>query len=94
MELYLLRPKEPYGHGRKFGNAVDNDPWELWFTKAFGFVVRAETELEARCIADNNAGDENSSAGRHPWLNDADSVCLELTADGPAGEIMRDFADS
>ena len=42
MKLWLLRPREdlPY----------DKDPWEPWYDKAFGFVVRAETEERARAI--------------------------------------------
>jgi len=51
MKLYFLYPVE---------NLPDNDnPWEPWFDKAFGFVVRAKNKDEARKFANEEAGDEN-----------------------------------
>ena len=46
MKLWILRPIEgsPY--------------WEPWYDKAFGFVVRAKDEKEARMIAYRDQGDE------------------------------------
>lgn len=58
MNLYLLRPRDEH-HG----------PWEPWFDKVFGFVVRADTEAEARAVADTHGGDENDEG--HPWLDAA-----------------------
>lgn len=56
----------------------------LWDV-ADGFVVRAETEREARALAADNHGDE----GREIWFGRA--TCEELTTDGPRGVILRDF---
>ena len=36
MRLWLLRPQE--------GLIEGDNPWDPWYDKAFGFVVRAETE--------------------------------------------------
>jgi hypothetical protein len=44
MKLWLLRPKEGRSH------------WEPWYDKAFGFVVRANSETEARKLASGDAG--------------------------------------
>ncbi len=83
MKLWIIKPVSirPY----------KNDPWKPWYDKAFGFVVRAETELNARLIADQEAGDENRG-DFHPWLHPQFSTCLELSPDGDEEEIIRDFA--
>jgi len=49
MKLWLLRPR-----------VLEDtfDPWEPWYDKAFGFVVRAETEKDARQMAQERAGIE------------------------------------
>jgi hypothetical protein len=87
MKLWILKP-----------NANDKllpNPWEPWYDKAFAFVIRANTESEARQIADKSAGDENSEiANLYPWLNSTYSTCLELKSDGESGMILRDFASA
>ena len=92
MKIFELRPVE---------NLKDGDnPWEPWYDKSFGFIVRAETEAEARKIANENAGYENrgeflsnkTSNTKTPWLDEKYSTCIELTGDGEAGVIMEDFA--
>lgn len=67
----------------------DDDPWYDFYDKVLGFVVRAETEEEARRFADKNAEDENFK--RTPWLDKRYSTCNELLSQGPAGVIMKDF---
>lgn len=77
--------------------------FKLWrddteYNEACGFVIRARTESEARSIATQNGGAE---LGRQPpiyendgpdvWTNPEKSHCVELTADGEAGVVMRDF---
>ncbi len=92
MKLWMLRPAD--------GLANDDNPWEPWFDKAFGFVVRAETEAEARAMAHGDAGDENrgeflgraTASTKQPWLDAKYSACVELTAEGPAEVVMQDFA--
>ena len=73
MKLWLLKPYED---------------WEPWFDKAFGFVIRAETEEAARAIASENAGDE----GGTPWLLSSHTSCVELLPEGESGLVLRDFA--
>ena len=77
MKLWELKPRRESG------------AWEPWYDKAFGFIVRAETETDARRIAAENHGDE----GKYAWLEAEQSTCSELTAEGTAAEvILRDFA--
>ena len=83
MRLWLLRP---------INLDIEDDPWEPWYDKAFGFVVRAETEEKARhLIADDEIftyGDEGALA----WLDPKLSSCVELLSDGEEEIIIRDFA--
>ncbi len=79
MKLWILRP---------FASRLD-DPWDPCYDKAFGFVVRAETEAEARELADTQAGDENDDG--QPWKDAKYSACDELLAEGDAEIVMRDF---
>lgn len=80
MKLWILRPINS-----------EAGPWSPWYDKAFGFVVRAESEAAARTLADPNGGDENRG-GRNVWLDQSLSTCVELTSDGAAGVVMQDFA--
>ena len=87
MKLWLLRPAGP-----------KTSPWEPWYDKAVGFVVRAATEDEARRLANENGGDEVGEVrnlvyrtGGDPWLDPALSSCVELASTGPSGLIIRDF---
>lgn len=82
MKLYLLRPRE---NGNK-----SLPPWETWYDKVYGFVVRAESEESAREIANKNGGDE--IAYGDVWIDPNLSICIELTTDGPEEMIIRDFA--
>ncbi len=94
MKLWLLRPAEKL--------PKDNNPWDPWYDKAFGFVVRAETEADARERAQENGGDEVGSF--FPFLPDANiipawtdsklSTCVELSAEGDVEIIIRDFASA
>ena len=52
-----------------------------------GYVVRAETEQEAREIASKPRGDEGPAA----WLDSRRSFCVPLEHDGEPGIILRDF---
>jgi len=90
MKLWLLRPNES-----------NHSPWEPWYDKAFGFVVRAETEERAREIANENGGNEIGKISNHvyrtggdPWLDPILSSCIELNADGDERMIIRDFASA
>lgn len=87
MKLWLLRP-------------VEDDPlWEPWYDKTFGFVIRAETESEARELAQRDAGDEigfvsfssEKMNGDPAWLSAEHSTCTELTANGVSSVMIQDF---
>lgn len=55
---------------------------------AVGFVVAAETELDARVLASERSGDE----GEEPWLDATKSTCEVIGATyKPRGVILRDF---
>jgi hypothetical protein len=90
MKLWLLRPNDSL--------ESNDNPWEPWYDKCFGFVIRAETEGEARHIASQNGGDENDTVyfgnqetvDLKAWLNQKYSTCLEITPDGKKGIIMSD----
>jgi hypothetical protein len=92
MKLWLLLPAKPL--------PVNDNPWEPWFDKAFGFVVRAITEEDARTVAHNEAGNENrgeflrtkTANTKAPWLDARYSTCVELLPDGEPGLVMKDFA--
>jgi len=79
MKLWILKPIDP-----------DNAPWDPWYDKAFGFVVRAETEADARSLAGEQAGTKKSK-DLDPWADHGLSTCEELTAEGEAGVVIQDF---
>lgn len=84
MKLWILRPVE--------GLDKKDNPWEPWYDKAFGFVVRAETEDEA---GDENLGkflSAKTANTNQPWKEAKYSTCTELLAEGEAGVVMQDFA--
>ena len=76
--LYLLRPRK------------DKAEWNPWYDKAFGFVIVAESEPEARGFAADECGDEGAEA----WTSTELSECRPLTDEGPSGIVMRDFASA
>jgi hypothetical protein len=69
MKLFLLRPKE---------NLLGENPWEPWYDKCFGEVVRAKNEIEARQLADSVFKDEKFS------------TCEELKNKGNSESIIQD----
>jgi hypothetical protein len=82
VKLYELRPLD--------GLNVDDSPWLPFYEKSFGFIIRAETEKQARQIATEMSGKETRK-NKDAWLNPNLSSCNELLPDGEAGFIMRDF---
>lgn len=51
-----------------------------------GKIIRAKSEIEARCIANEHTGDE----GR-VWLDDKEVKCEVISENGPSGEILGSF---
>ena len=84
MKLWLLRPID--------NTSINDNPWEPWYDKAFGFVIRAENEQEARELTDAEAGDEKHYNGKRTWLEPKYATCVELTAEGESGIIIKDYA--
>ena len=75
-KLWILRPLDS-----------ESGPWNPWYDKTFGFVVRATTEEEARRIASEDCSDEGSQA----WLDNGLSSCVGLNPGGKSGIIIEDF---
>lgn len=67
-------------------------PWSPWYDKAFGFVVRAETEHDARVLAEEESGDESENVPA--WLSLRLTRCVELTPEGEDAVICRDFSSA
>lgn len=85
MKLWLLENNKDLAEG--------NNPWKPWYDKSFAMIVRAETEEQARDIANEEAGDENNELDSvpAPWKDPSYSTCVELTAEGEAGLIIQEF---
>ncbi len=89
--LWLLRPVD--------GLPDNNNPWEPWYDKSFGFVVCADSEDEARQMAHKGAGDENrgeflsskTADTQQPWMDAKYSTCIELTPAREKGVVIEDF---
>ena len=76
---------------------ADGD-WVPWYDKCFGMIIRAEDERQARAIASNHGGDEDTFDVRFEkdksasvWMNPKETLCVELASDGPAELILLDF---
>lgn len=83
MKLWLLGPNV----GRPSVGVEHVDPWEPWYDKRFGLVVRAETEAEARRLASDT---DDMSATKAAWLDPALATCVVLTPEGEPGVILED----
>jgi len=83
MKLWLLTP------------GTNQSAWDGWDV-ARGFVIRADTKIEARQIADGAGGEETRQGNhyldeQHPWLDISQSDCTELLPDGEAGVVLEDY---
>jgi hypothetical protein len=85
-KLWLLEP-------------IPNHPnWESWYDRAFGFVVVAGSESEARGIAQREGGDERGDSWGDmskeipAWTDPTYSTCEPLVTSGrDIGVVIRDF---
>jgi hypothetical protein len=66
------------------------DPWEPWYDKAFGFVVRADTETRARELAQASGGCE-IMGNANAWTDRRFSTCEELLPAGEEGILIQDY---
>ncbi len=76
MKLWLLRPIED---------------WMPWYDKAFGFVVRAKTEEDARHLVFSSG--DNGEEGAEVWRDALKTTCEELKKDGKEEIIIQDFSN-
>ena len=92
MKLWLLTARRDLPH--------DDDPWEPWYDKAFGFVIRAESEKLARKLVWEGHGNEvphnvreldKRARAKTAWLNPAYSKCERLMPGGKPEVILVDF---
>lgn len=68
------------------------DPWQPPFDCAFGFVVRASDEEEARWTAHQAGGEENAALPDvSPWLDAAYSACEKLDPEGSPEVLLVNF---
>ena len=77
MKLWILRPVKTL-----------NSPWDPWYDKCFGMVIRAKSEELARSLASRYSGSE----GSEPWQNPIQSSCEILDKEGPEVVLMLDVA--
>jgi hypothetical protein len=75
MKLWLLKLKSEYYGDYKIYDYYDS------------FVIRAETEIDARSIAFNNAGDESGEV----WKDPEKSTCEELQAEGKVELVLGSY---
>jgi len=78
MKLWLLQPVD-----------MTSPPWYRKYDVALGFVVRAESERDARSLVRKpfGVGDE----GDDVWASSNITTCTELKAEGPAKIIISAF---
>jgi hypothetical protein len=81
MPLYLLKPGIDPATGYVY------TPWDPWYDKTFGHVVRADNEAMARVLATNKAGDEGGSC----WVDSRLSTCEEITDEGGSAVLLTDL---
>ena len=77
MKLWILRPVKTL-----------NSPWDPWYDKCFGMVIRAKSEELARSLASRYSGSE----GSEPWQNPIQSSCEILDREGPEVVLMLDVS--
>jgi hypothetical protein len=78
--LWILRPVD-----------TNSAPWRFQYDKAFGFVIRADSEERARALLTHMETGDEVVGQRDAWTNPAFSTCVELTQEGDEEIIMRDF---
>lgn len=93
MKLWLLRPIEN-NHENSWSKFIN-----FGYDCTYGFVIQAESEQEARQIAQCNGSDETkywdsekAEMVIYPvWIDKSLSTCVELVAEGEPGIVIEDF---
>ena len=73
---------------------LPNNPWEPWYDKCFSMVVCAETEQEARKLAQSKGRDEMDEGIPDVWTNPEYSTCESLETVNTPGVIIQDVRHS
>lgn len=85
----MLRPVDAATATKKFpgsdGAVLEVKRW-TWDC-SYGFMIRAESEEDARNMAAAECGDE----GPESWTDSDLSTCDIISADGAAEVVMQDF---
>lgn len=84
-KFWLLRPVEGLldTHEKR-----EVSLWRETYDLAYGYVVCAETESQARQMAfDERPNKDNAPA----WLDNSMTDCIELTVDYPSGIVLEDY---
>lgn len=88
MKLWKLTPR----HDSLWWCVDGKDPWHPHHERVFGFVVRADDEEQARWMAHEAGGRENTALdGVRPWTDPHYSRCEPLPEDGPPGVVLAYF---
>lgn len=82
--LWMLEPVD----GLKKGE----NPWGMPYDdKVFGLIVRASDEIEARTLAQAEAGAEADGFYACPWLDEKLSTCKVLRNEGESGVVIMEI---
>ncbi len=89
MNLWMLKPVDAATATKTYAREEQQVEVKRWtWDCAYGFMVRAETEEEARSLASEQCGDE----GPESWTDTSLSTCdVVSAADGEAEVLMQDF---
>lgn len=88
MKLWRLTPR----HDSIWWCEDGKDPWHPHHDRAFGFILRAADEEQARWLAHQSAGQENEALkGIQPWLDASYSRCEEVPAEGATEVLLVNF---
>ena len=88
MKLFILKPRDGLGDG--------DNPWDPWYDKCFGVVVRAKSHAAARVVAEEHHSGESCPVRgiRGAWAKAKYSTCVELKAYGSEGLIIQDISNA
>ena len=81
--VWILKPKDDRE------TTDEPDPWQPWYDKCFGMVIRAETETQARVVAQEAAKDETTISPVHHnvdkrvrdrkvWTDESLTICIPI----------------
>lgn len=82
MKLWLLKARDDL--------PVGDDPWDPWYDRVHGYVIRAPSEAAARQMAQKSGKEETRSAT--VWLDPVYSTCTALEAEGEEEIVLIDLA--